>query len=36
MSILEAYESDFKAVSDELKNDINSIKNGDNDIIEDV
>ena len=33
MSILEAYESDFKAVSDELKNDINSIKNGDNDII---
>jgi len=33
MSILEAYESDFKAVSDELKNDINTIKNGDTDII---
>ena len=33
MSILEAYESDFKSVSDELKNDINSIKSGDNDII---
>ena len=33
MSILEAYESDFKSVSDELKNDINSIKNGDTEII---